>query len=333
MQTTFRVAPLAVLATAAAAAILLGPAWSRQAAAVPWLVALVAVGLPHGAADLAITRRTCGWPATVQLFAVYAALMAAAVVALLLAPRLTVVLFAASSIWHFGLSHAQGQSPPPAAGWPWPAVAALARGAGVLGVPLAAWPDHTSAVIAELFRLLARAGAGPAAAFAPAAIRMAGVGLTLTAILALAVEAWAFRHTPDARRRSTETLVDLFVIGLLGATADPLLSIGLYFLCWHAWREMRPLIAVIAEPVVDSQQAPRLAKLARNVAAVHVAAVPLLIPTWAALAAAWWLLSPGRSPRDLAVLSLAVYVVVTPAHEALHDMLQAHARPCYTLSK
>jgi hypothetical protein len=56
---------------------------------------------------------------------------------------------------------------------------------------------------------------------------------------------------------------------------------------------------------------------------VHVAALPLLVPTWASLAAGWWVLSPGHSPSDLAILSLAVYEVVTPAHEALHDLLWA----------
>ena len=92
-------------------------------------------------------------------------------------------------------------------------------------------------------------------------------------------------------------------------------------------------MAVITQPAgvfVESQPAaaslpPRtvLFTLVRNVAAVHVAALPLLIPTWAALAAGWWLLSPSHSLRDLAVLSLAVYLVVTPAHEALHDVLGA----------
>lgn len=318
----FRVVPLGGLLAAAILSLLLGPAWSTQAAAVPWLVALVFVGLPHGAADLAVSRRLCGWPATLRLFAVYAALMAAVAVALLLAPRLTVVLFAALSIWHFGLSHAQGQSPPQPAGWPWQTLAAVARGASVLGVPLAVWPAETGGVIAQLLALVGRVGGGLPPAFAPAAIRMAGIWLTLAAATALAIEAVVTRHTPGALRRSVDTLVDLLVIGLLGASADPLLSIGLYFLCWHAWREMRPLMAVIAEPAA-APCAPRagLPTLARNVAAVHVAALPLLIPTWAALAAGWWVLSPSHSPYDLAVLSLAVYLVVTPAHEALHDIL------------
>ena len=319
----FRVAPLGCLLAAAITSLLLGPAWSMRMAAVPWLVSLVAVGLPHGAADLAVSRRLCGWPATLRLFVVYASLMVAVAAALLLAPRLSVVLFAALSIWHFGLSHAEGQSPPPPAAWPWQTLAAVARGASVLGVPLAAWPAETSSVIAHLLALVGRATGGPPAAFAPVAIHMAGICLMLTAMMALAIEAWASRDTPEALRRSADTLVDLLVIGLLGATADPLFSIGCYFLFWHAWREMRPLMAVITPPAGSDRRTSGLATLVRNVVAIHGAALPLLIPTWTALTAGWWLLSPSHSMNDLAVLSLAVYLVVTPAHEALHVVLRA----------
>lgn len=320
----FRIVPLGCLLAAAILSLLFRPGWSMRMAAVPWLVALVAVGLPHGAADLAVTRRLCGRPAALRVFAIYAASMAAVLLGFVAAPRLTVTLFAAVSIWHFGLSHAQGQSPPPSAAWRWQAVAATARGASVLGVPLAAWPAGTSAVIAHLSAFVHRAGTGPPPAFDPAMIHLAGVWLVLAGLIALSIEAWAFRRTPGGPERAAETLVDLLIIGLLGATADPLFSIGLYFLCWHAWREMRPLMAVIAPRTGTGMQGegPGPALL-RNVAAVHVAALPLLIPTWTCLAACWWLLSPTHSARDLAVLSLAVYLVVTPAHETLQGLLRA----------
>ena len=326
-QLSFRVAPLAALLTAAALSFLFGTTWSARMAAVPWLIALVAVGLPHGAADLAVSRRLCGWPATVRLFAMYAALMVVVMLALVLAPQPIVVLFAALSIWHFGLSHAHGQSPPMPMGWPWMALAAVARGASVLGVPLAVWPAETAAVVTDLISLVGGGAAGTLRAFPPQAVRTTGVCLTAAALTALAIEAVATRRQPGADRRSAEALADLLIIGLLGAAADPLFSIGLYFLCWHAWREMRPLMGVITPPAAgDSPPASDLTTLVRGVAAVHIAALPLLIPTWAALGAGWWLLSPSHSPRDLAVLSLAVYVVVTPSHEALVDYLAAVGR-------
>jgi len=324
---SFRVAPLAVLVTAAAAALLFGPAWSARMAVFPWLVALFVVGLPHGAADLAVSRRLCGWPITLRLFAAYAALMAAVLSALVIAPQPTVTVFAALSIWHFGLSHAQGQSPAVPAGWRWQTLAAMARGASVLGVPLAAWPAETSAVIGRLLSLIGKAGPVEPPAFASEAIRVAGLCLTITGMLSLASEAVLTRHAPGCLRRSADTLLDLLIIGSLGVSADPLLSIGLYFLCWHAWREMRPLTTLLAQPAGSDHSTTDMATLVRNVVAVHVAALPLLIPTWAALGAAWWLRSPSHSLGDLAVLSLAVYLVVTPAHEALHDVLRAGCPP------
>ena len=321
-QLSFRVAPLAVLVTAAAAALLFGSTWSARMSPLPWLIALVAVGLPHGAADLAVSRRLCGWPATVRLFAAYGAVMVFVMLALVLAPRSVLVLFAALSIWHFGLSHAHGQSLPLPEGWQWLTLAAVARGASVLGVPLAVWPTETAAVVTDLVGFVGGSAAGALIAFAPGMVRSTGVCLTAAGMTALAIEEIATRRLPVTQGRSAEAVVDLLVIGLLGVVADPLYSIGFYFLCWHAWREMRPLVAVIAAPAAGgSVGSDDLTTLVRGVATVHIAALPLLIPTWAALGVGWWLLSPSHSLRDLAVLSLAVYVVVTPSHEALVDFL------------
>jgi beta-carotene 15,15'-dioxygenase len=284
----------------------------------------VFVGRPHGAADLAVSRRLCGWPTTLRLFVLYSALMGAVLWALVAAPVPTVLLFAGLSVWHFGVAHAHGQSPRIPTAWPWQAVAAVARGASVLGVPLAVWPAETSAHVANLWALVGRAGAPPPPPFEPAAVQMVGLCLTAAAVTALAIEAVASRHVPEAGHRTIDTLGDLVVIGALGVTADPLLAIGIYFVCWHAWREMSPLMRVIGPRASSGDAAPTgLARLASALAAVHVAALPLLVPTWAAIAAAWWLLSPSHSPRDLAVLSIAMYLVVTPSHEALGVILEA----------
>ena len=311
----FRLLPLACLIIATALSLLLGPNWSAGRAPVPWLIAIGIVGLPHGAVDLAVSRRLCGWPATLRLFAAYMAVMAVVLVAFLLLPRTVVVLFALLSIWHFGLSHADGQSPSMRAPWPWPAIAAVARGASVLGVPLAAWPVATGDVVTDLIRLVRPAGSNPTIGFDPASIRLTGVILLGASVVCLTIEAVASRHTPGGLRRSFDTLVDLLAIGFLGFVADPLFSIGVYFLCWHAWREMRPLAAVISP-------ADRPASLLHTLIAIHTAALPLLVPTWVCLAAGWWLLSPDHSLRDLAILSLVVYLVVTPSHEALLDFLR-----------
>jgi beta-carotene 15,15'-dioxygenase len=314
-STLFRVVPLGGLLAAAIASLWFGPGWTARMGAVPWLIAIVFVGLPHGAADLAITWRLCGRTATLRLFAIYTALMAMVLLAFAIGPRTVLMLFGALSVWHFGLSHALGQTPAPTPTWGPLAVAAIARGAGVLGVPLAARPADSAALVAEVIGLVAHDGGAQSLPFSTATIRAAGICLTGAAIMALTVETLATRRIAGAWRRSADTLVDLMVIGLLGMTADPLFSVGLYFLCWHAWREMRPLTAVLAGHA-------DFPHLLRDVIAVHVAALPLLIPTWIALLAGWWLLSPGHSTHDLAVFSLVVYLVVTPSHEALGGLLR-----------
>jgi hypothetical protein len=55
---------------------------------------------------------------------------------------------------------------------------------------------------------------------------------------------------------------------------------------------------------------------------IHRAALPLLVPAWVAIGAAWWLWSPDHSPRSLAIASIAAYLVVMPAHEFLGDLLR-----------
>ena len=126
-ETVFRRLPLGCLLAAAAAGLAFGPGWSSRAAAMPWLVSLVVVGLPHGAADLAIARRLGGTAAAVRLFAGYIAVMGLVFGGFVLFPIPLILLFTAVSIWHFGMAHADCQSPPIAAAW-WPRMrAAIAR--------------------------------------------------------------------------------------------------------------------------------------------------------------------------------------------------------------
>lgn len=309
----FRVVPLLAFGTLGLAASVTGLAWTAAAAPWPWLVSLVVVGLPHGAADLAVARRLCRSPAAVAtLFTRYAAIMALAGVAFAVAPVPVVLAFLALSGWHFGAAHADSQSPPPGRRPGTLALAALARGAPVLGIPLAAWPEASAAVAGAVARL-----AGSYPAFPPSAVRDTGIVLVALGAAALAAEAWRTRGDPGGPDRTLATIVDLSVIGLLEATTDPLFSVGCYFLGWHAWRQMRLLAAALGCLPVEGPSS-----LAAALERVHAAALPLLVPTWAALAAAWWWLPAAnlvRDPRDLAILSLAVYVVVTPSHDLLMD--------------
>ena len=189
----------------------------------------------------------------------------------------------------------------------------MARGGLVLGVPLACWPDATAGVVADVSRLVT--GSPPAVDEA----LVCGMGLMASglAVAAFAIDAvGAWRH-PAERWRTIETATDLVVITLLGATTAPLFSVGIYFLGWHGWRQMRLLApVVVGKPPSDARS------LAKSLVAIHRVGLPLLVPTWLALAAAWWLLSPAHSARDLAVVSLVAYLVVTPSHDLLIDLLR-----------
>ena len=84
---------------------------TEKLALLPWLVSLVAVGLPHGAADWAVSRRAWG-AATLRIGAAYLACMTAVLGLFIAFPTPMVTAFAALSVWHFGMAHADGQEPP-----------------------------------------------------------------------------------------------------------------------------------------------------------------------------------------------------------------------------
>jgi Brp/Blh family beta-carotene 15,15'-monooxygenase len=308
----FRTLPLAVMAVAAAA-VLWGAGRTEQGDAIPWLVSLGFVGLPHGAADLAVSRSTWGGGATLRLAAAYVAFMAGVLALFLAWPVLIVAAFTALSVWHFGMAHADGQEPPLAGGPLARAAAAVARGGLVLGVPMACWPEATASVAGDVVRLVS----GQPAPVDSGLVRGVGIALAVLAVVALAVEGARSWRCADTRQRTVQTAVELSVITAISLATPPLFSVGIYFLCWHGWRQMRLLV-----PIVTGAVPADASSLARGLAAVHLAGLPLLVPTWLVLAAAWWLLSPDHSARDLALLSLAAYLVVTPSHDLLVDLLR-----------
>lgn len=313
-ESAFRGLPLAVMAAVAAMAAVTGPAWSAALGPMPWIVSLGLVGLPHGAADLAASRRAWrGWT-LVAVWLAYAAAMAAVAAGFALAPRMAIVAFAALSCWHFGATHLDADRD---AGVARPrAIAAWARGCGVLALPLAAWPESTAAVANDLATLAVGRGAA-SDLFPPALVHWAGVLLVAATFAATALEGLLTIRQPGGRRAWLRLLVELAVLMALGWSTDPLFSVGLSFLAWHAWRQMEPLSETVAGSPACSWPT-----LGRALVRIHAAALPLLLPTWAAVGTVWWLWSPEHSPRDLAIVSIAAYLVVTPAHELLGDLLR-----------
>lgn len=58
---------------------------------------------------------------------------------------------------------------------------------------------------------------------------------------------------------------------------------------------------------------------------VHVASLPLLLPSLVAIGAAWWAWAPEHTLRSLAITSIGGYLIVTPAHELLAEVLRVPA--------
>jgi len=309
----FRDLPLAILAAATVSAMAAGAGWTEAVGPWIWIVSLVLVGLPHGAADLAIGRLLAGRSIR-ELFLgglLYLAGMACVASLFAVSPVGTVVLFSLVSIWHFGIGHRDTEpdggpektSPRSVAGWAWPAdaVAAMARAGAVLGVPAVAWPHATAEVADRLVTLLHAGDPSRGPFFDEQAVHWAGLALVAVSIAAIVVEAVIRRG-----RGIGWLAIEVGTFAALAWVADPLFSVGLYYLAWHAWRHMRSLTT-----------AGTSRSLAAAVAQIHLLGLPLLVPTCAALGGLWWLLSPTRSPRDLAILSIGVYLIVTPSHDVL----------------
>lgn len=302
----FRWIPLGFLAVPVGLAAVIGPGWTERIAPLPWILALVFCGLPHGAADYAISRaRWSGWQLAV-LWVMYGSSMIAVATVFAVAPLFALATFACLSAWHFGVAHAAAG--PPAAGGR--AVAAVARGCLVLAAPLWFWPGATAGVAGDLVALVVPDGLHVTAN----EVRAAGAMLGTLGLLAIVVEVIAACRAGAASGLPL-LLAEVGVIVALGAMTHPLFSVGLYFLVWHGWRQMDPL----ARAVTGSS--PRSwSQLFGALRRVHAAALPLLVPAWVAFGLAWWAWSPDHTLHDLAILSVGGYLVVTPAHELLGDL-------------
>ena len=174
----------------------------------------------------------------------------------------------------------------------------------MVSVPFAVDPTAAWAPFARLSELI-----GSPAADAMGWMQPVGAIASALALAALVPCAVA----PRMRRPRTFEWIESGLILGLGLIADPLLAVGAYFLMVHGFRQSAALGGELA-----SEREP---SLGRRLAALHRAALPLLIPSWLALAVLILLIQPTAA-RDLAILSLAVYVVATPPHHLYHEVLR-----------
>lgn len=310
----FRILPMGCLGIAATFGVVGGPGWSVALGPLPWLISLFVVGLPHGAADLALSRRAwCGTSLAVA-WLLYGLAMAGVMVVFMAAPWPTLAVFLALSVWHFGWAHAR-ELETAAPGGMVRIASALAHGGVVLGIPLIAWPAETAAAANQLLALTHRGH--PRFEAAGGAVLLTGLIVGAIGLVSLGAEVVLTCRRNAAGRRLARLAFETTVFATLGWFTAPLFSVGLSFLVWHGWRQM----ADLGESVVGVRPASCRA-LARSIACVHAAAIPLLVPTWIVVGATWWIVSTEHTATDLAILSIAAYVVVTPAHELLGHLVR-----------
>ena len=322
--------PLALISTAIAGSMY----WAQDTTpnsfeVIPWLVALFFVGMPHGAADLAVLQSKKDGPEALTAFFFYLLCMGAISFIYVIAPGISLIGFLILSLWHFG--NTELSSGNTSANLYERLVTGCAKGGIVIGMPLAAWPNATALVSSELINLTrpARAVFGlplvDSQLFSPTQVLLMG-----SLLLSLALCSWIiiFLHSfpykqPKEKQQIQQSMNDFFQYGLIGIlefVATPLFGIGIYFLVFHSWKQMPTLANHFLPPTTATHPL-------KQVFIVHKAALPLLIPTWIVLFLGWWTLSSGLHFRDLAILSLLVYLIVTPAHEILCSWLSTQQKP------
>ena len=293
-----RFASPAVLAVVLAFSLLL----ADQAAAAAWLWAgaLMVVGMPHGAYDLAAMRRHSAagtWRAALRRFVPYTGFFIACSVVFVIAPVASVVAFLVLTMHHFGVSDA-----------------VLTRGRVGLsvrehvmgfshGVVVIATPFVFDAQGAwEPFRRIALL-CGEVPAIAAREVVAVAMVVLVGGVVGCGVQVWELVRA----RRMGAALEEILVLGLAfacGSLVSPLLAIGLYFVVIHA-----------AGHCGRAWVPGRVSEVGwwANVARVHVESLVLLVPSVVmVLGLAWWI--GGAWVEAVAIAFLLFCVVATLGH-------------------
>jgi len=236
-----------------------------SATAAPWifLSSAILLGVPHGACDPWVPgwvlHRPSRLPFLTVFFTSYLALSALYLVLWRIYPFPSTVFFLCLTAWHWGSADGSLEFHP---GARWLAFS-IARGALVMLAPFAFHPDEAWQVVQRM--------APDAPAIPPHYFFLAGLifGLCLQGISRSSWSAWA------------ETLLLLCLFYL----TPPLLSVGVYFITFHAWRHLLRL-AALRDQLTTLQNllwAKSVARLLLLSAPLTVATLIFLpwIPSWA----------------------------------------------------
>jgi len=276
--------------------LLAGPALALSALVPPdaqclgALLAVIVLGVPHGALDGEIARSLLrprfGW-AWFPIFSVpYLVLFALVLLAWHLAPVPTLAAFLAASVWHFGSEDAPGTR-----------LEALVRGGLPIAVPVLAHPAATTAVFAAI-----------AAAPLP---QPPGWLLDASLVWLAAAAVWVGHAA--LRRQGRPLVVPALLAGMFIAL-PPLTAFAIYFVCVHAPAHTTALIR-------NPRRAPRVRDgRSATLLALPITGLTLLI------GAALWPLYAGALPQRLLCLTLQVLAALTFPHMLLDAWLTRRER-------
>ena len=329
-----RALPWVVLATAAALGAA-DPALTAEAAPVPFAIALVAFGMPHGAADWTVAARLAqpsGFLTRLLGFSGYLALMALSLGGISWQPGAAAMLFLLLTMFHFGMADAtalRADDDGPLARWG----LALGRGLLLLATAFAAHPAEAWAPFAAIGEALSP---WASAAWRPdlgVLQQLALVGVAVGAVLALASA--VARTRAGHGRNAARDLAEHALVAAMAALADPLFAVGCYFIGVHAFRHTRRLACTseivgrdeaaetTAGPISTASDGSRGSRgshgsrgFAQRVLRVHFLSLPLMWPTALAFIPLCWLLG-GFSLHAITVASIAFYMITTLPHHLL----------------
>ena len=254
------------------------------------LLAVVVLGVPHGALDVEIGRTLLRPRFRRTWFPVFAApylfLVALVLLAWRAAPEAALTGFLLLSVWHFGREDV-GPEDVKLGG-----LSALARGGLPIAVPVLAWPDGTA-------RLLSAIAGAPLGGM-PGWLTAASVAWLLPAAL------WAAGEVRRGRARGL-----LLPGGLCAAFVllPPLTAFTLYFVGVHAPAHTA---ALVRHPT----RAPR----ADSIGAAWRLAVPATALTVLIGAGLWWF-TPGPWPVRLLCATFQLLAALTVPHMMLEAWL------------
>ncbi len=241
----------------------LGPSasWTPVAVLAVAGVGFVA-GMPHGAVDHVLISRATGRPLP-AVAAGYAALAAVVWASLRWGGPVPLLAVAALSVVHFGMgeldAHRDGRAPRPLL-----AVAAAVAATGALLLPLARSGADMHDVAVALSPALG------------AAIGSGGFRIALAAVWAVAA---CVTGVAALRAGRTAVVLDVVLVGAMGALLPPLVAFALWFGAWHALRHAGRLLTVepgSAALVAAGRTGDAVRRLVRLAAVPSIAAVVTL---------------------------------------------------------